>query len=161
MGGYGRFRCQWVNSVDNTRLACYTLSLRAQTQQWSISQLPIDFEFWLVDFAHLLAILLVNPDHLLASWLLGSEVRFEPCHRCYTTVSLKTYPLHLNAKYFTEFGLCTNSDSWLFSYSVDYCLFCSPPNVDMKRAEFLRKLPHYSKCCKFGGGQDKGLTFNY
>ena len=30
---------------------------RARTWRWSTSQVPVDFDFWLVDLAHLLAIL--------------------------------------------------------------------------------------------------------
>ena len=30
---------------------------RARTWRWSTSQIPVDFDFWLVDLAHLLAIL--------------------------------------------------------------------------------------------------------
>ena len=31
--------------------------IRAQTWRWSTSQISVDFEFWLVDIPHLLAIL--------------------------------------------------------------------------------------------------------
>ena len=33
------------------------LTIRARTWRWSTSQIPVDFDFWLVDLAHLLAIL--------------------------------------------------------------------------------------------------------